>query len=189
MYLSRFRRAILLLLIVTSNCTSRAAQQGVSRVDEAKARFLIKSAEFVDWPAEVFKTPASTLLICVYGNYPFGISLAEMAQGSLVRGHRMAAKWIRKEQDLPSCQILFVSRSEAKHYGKVLETVKNAVTLTIGEDPDFLKAGGMVSLEAAPDSLLFDVNLDAVRSGQLRLSSQLLSLARRIIQRSEAARS
>jgi len=47
----------------------------------------------------------------------------------------------------------------------------------------------MVSLDMANSTLIFDVNLDAVHGGQVRLSSQLLSLARHIIQRSEPATS
>ncbi|HVO56623.1 MAG TPA: YfiR family protein, partial [Dongiaceae bacterium] len=63
---------------------------------------------------------------------------------------------------------------------------------TVGEEPAFLKAGGMVELEGSPGKLWFDVNLDAVREGHLRLSAQLLSLARHVIQRDargEAAKS
>lgn len=101
----------------------------------------------------------------------------------------MEVKWARKEQELTGCQLLFVSRSAANRYGKVLEAVKNSATLTIGEDPEFLKAGGMVSLQAGQSGLLFDVNLDAVRDSHLKLSSQMLALARHVVYRTESAKS
>jgi hypothetical protein len=100
----------------------------------------------------------------------------------------MEVKWARKEQDLPACQILFVSHSAARRYDKALDAVKNSVTLTVGEDTNFLQAGGMVSLEPMGSALLFDVNLDAVNEGHLKLSSQLLSLASHVLHRTESAK-
>jgi hypothetical protein len=68
---------------------------------------------------------------------------------------------------LAACQILFVSRSAAKHYDKALDAVKNSITLTIGEDGDFLHAGGMLNLQPAEAGVLFDVNLDALKRRSL----------------------
>jgi hypothetical protein len=45
----------------------------------------------------------------------FGTSLAELEDIHL-NGHYKEVKWARKEQDLAARQILFVSRSAAKHY-------------------------------------------------------------------------
>jgi YfiR/HmsC-like len=67
------------------------------------------------------------------GNFLFGTSLAELTRKATVNGHRVEVKWIRKEQDLPGCQLIFVGRSEAKHYDKVLEAVKNSISLAVGE--------------------------------------------------------
>jgi hypothetical protein len=187
--LSQVRRAFFLWLMATCICARGAVPQYISQQYEAKAKFLANSPEFVEWPAATFKSPNSSLLICVYGDFSFGTTLAVMIGGTSAHGHRKEVKWIRKEQDLPGCQVLFISHSVAKHYEKVLDVVKSSATLTIGEDGDFLKAGGMVSLDMASSTLIFDVNLDAVHGGPLRLSSQLLSLARHIIQRSEPTRS
>jgi hypothetical protein len=48
--------------------------------------------------------------------FKFGTSLAELTRASILNGHYKEVKWARKEQDLAACQILFVSRSAAKHY-------------------------------------------------------------------------
>src|SRR5882724_11224759 len=156
---------------------ARHAFAGDPQEYEAKARFLAITPEFVEWPPSTFKTPAAPLQICVHGNFLFGTSLAELTRNATVNGHRVEVKWIRKEQHLPGCQLIFVSRSEAKHYDKVLEAVKNSISLMVGEDQNFLEAGGTVSLQATHNGVLFDVNLDAVNEGHLKLSSQLLALA------------
>jgi hypothetical protein len=46
----------------------------------------------------------------------FGTSLAELTRTSILNSHYKEVKWARKEQGLAACQILFVSRSAAKHY-------------------------------------------------------------------------
>ena len=82
-----------------------------------------------------------------------------------MNGHRVDVKWIRKEQDLPGCQLIFVSRSEARHYDKVLEAMKNSISLTVGEDQNFLEAGGMLSLQATHNDAVFDVFQDDFGTG------------------------
>jgi hypothetical protein len=155
---------------------------------EAKAKFLSIAPGFVEWPAATFKTPTAPLEICVHGDFSFGTGLAEIARSASLNGHRMEVKWARKEQDLPGCQIIFVSHSAAKRYDKVLDSLKSSINLTVGEDSEFLQAGGMVSLQATANGVLFDVNLDAVSDGHLKLSSQMLSLARRVVHHPESAR-
>ena len=168
-------------------CVPGTTAQGDSQQYEAKAKFLAIAPGFVEWPGATFKTNGAPLEICVHGDFSFGTSLAEFTRSATVQGHRIEVKWARKEQELPACQIVFVSRSAAKHYDKVLEAVKDSIALTVGEDSDFLQAGGMLSLHSERSSLLFDVNLDAVNNGHLKLSSQFLSLARHILHRTPSA--
>jgi hypothetical protein len=182
-----FKR-LLLLATATALYAPGALAQEVQKEYLAKARFLSIAPKFIEWPPSSYKAPNSPLQICVHGNYSFGASLAQFASSATVNGHRLEVKWVRKEQDLQGCQLIFVSRSESKHYDKVLEAVANSGSLTIGEDQEFLHAGGMLSLELAQSRLLFDVNLDAVNDAHLKLSSQLLSLARHVLHRTELAR-
>jgi hypothetical protein len=56
-------------------------------------------------------------------------SLAGLRRTSTLNGHRMEVKWARNEQDLPACQLLFVSRSVAKRYDKTLDAVRDSIIL------------------------------------------------------------
>jgi hypothetical protein len=183
-------RAVVSLAVLIGSCAHGNLAQSQQHEYDAKARFLTIAPGFVAWPAESFKSPKATLQICVYGDFMFGIGLAELAQLASVNGHHVGIKRIHREriQELPGCQILFVSRSEAKSYDKVLSAVKECFTLTVGEDANFLRAGGMLNLQATETGVVFDVNLDAVNDGGLKLSSQLLSLARHIVRRTESAK-
>jgi hypothetical protein len=98
-------------------------------------------------------------------------------------------RWARKEQDLRACHILFVSRSEGKRYESIFKSIQGANVLTVGETPDFLASGGAIDFLIAEDRLQFEVNIGAASDAHLRISSNMLALARHVITRAEAAKS
>ena len=143
----------------------------------------------MEWPPESLPPANIPFLVCVFGEFTFGTSLAKITSGTTVQGRRIEIRWIRKSQELPACQILFVSRSEQKKYGQVLDAVRGRMVLTVGETPEFLEAGGIVSFASQPGTIQFDVNLEAANKAHLRISSRLLALARRVVNQAEAAKS
>jgi YfiR/HmsC-like len=165
------------------------AQESTVAEYRSKANFLATFPSFVDWPDSVFSSEQSPVVICVRGDFSFGTSLAELARNSSPHGRRVEVRWVHKDVELHSCQILFVSRSEAKRYAKVLQSVGGTGVLTVGETPDFLAAGGIISFALENESLQFEVNLLAADTAKLKISSRLLALAKRIVHRSEGAKS
>jgi hypothetical protein len=160
-------------------------------VDEyrAKATFLAAFPNFVEWPSDAFPSQQAPLLLCVFGDFSFGTSLAERTRGTLIHGRRVEVRWARKEQDLRTCQILFVSRSEAKRYERIFKAVEGASVLTVGETPDFLASGGAIDFLVEQDRLQFEVNVGAATDAHLRISANMLALARHVITRTESTKS
>ena len=157
------------------------AQTSSSQEYHAKAHFLSKFPIFIEWPENALPAGHAPFLICVFGDFLFGSSLAEKTRGTAVHERRIEVRWVRKHQELKSCQILFVSRSEQKRYGQVLEAVRGQGVLTVGETAEFLDAGGIVSFAMQQEMLQFDVNLDGASKARLKISSQMLALARRVV--------
>lgn len=154
----------------------------------SKANFLSKFPSFVEWPADTLPPDHGPFRICVFGGFPFGTSLAEITRGTTVHGGRVEIHWIRKQQESRTCQVLFVSRSERKKYSSMLEAVRGRSVLTVGETPEFLDAGGIVNFSMQEGMLQFDVNLTEANRARLKISSRLLSLARRVVNPAEAAK-
>jgi hypothetical protein len=146
-----------------------------------KANFLTAFPKFIDWPTTAFQSDNAPLVLCVFGEFKFGTSLAEITRGVLIRGRRTEIRWPRKEEELRSCHILFVTRSEAQHYAKILKTLQGASILTVGETPDFLESGGAITFSFQDDRLQFAVNLVAAEAAHLRISSTVLALARHVL--------
>ena len=155
----------------------------------AKANYLAHFPSFVEWPEDAWPSRDAPFLICVFGNYAFGTSLAEFTRGRTVRDRRVEIKWMRSLDELRSCHVLFVSRSEQKRYAQVLEAVQGERALTVGETPEFLNAGGMVSFVSQKESIRFDVNIAEANRVHLKISSRMLALARRIVKQAAQAKS
>jgi hypothetical protein len=153
-----------------------------------KATFLAQFPNFIEWPDSAFAGPKSSFLICVFGDFNFGTSLAQATAKSSFHGRKLEVRWVRKMPDVRACQILFVSQSEVGRYGQVLGAARNAGILTVGETPHFLEAGGAICFSYDADILRFEVNLAATKEAGLTISARLLALAKRVWERPEDAR-
>lgn len=180
------RLAVALALLFFSLPLS--AQNSTTPEYLAKANYLANFPSFVEWPPEALPAGKAPFLVCVFGDFSFGTSLAESTRGAMVRDRRLEIRWVQKPQELSACQIVFVSRSEKKRYNVALDAVRGHMVLTVGETPEFLDAGGIVSFSGQLGVIQFDVNLDAAKKAQLKISSRLLALARRIVNQAEAAK-
>jgi hypothetical protein len=167
---------------------SLAVHASASPEYRAKAQFLATFPNFIDWPDSAFPSPQSSILLCVRGDFGFGTALAEFTRGISVHGRAIEVRWVRKDEDLRACHIVFVSHSEASRYAKLLQTLEGTSVLTVGETPDFLAAGGAVSFSLQREILQFEVDLLHANKAHLRISSRLLVLARRVVTSVEAAK-
>lgn len=178
--------ALLLANALVLPCSLYAQSAGTSEY-VAKAKFLAAFPNFVEWPPEAFPSEASALSICVFGDFSFGPSLAEVTRGMVVHGHKLEVRWIRKEQDLRTCQVLFVSASESSHFRNIAKAIQGASVLTVGETSDFLASGGVINFVTENSRLTFEVNMEAAEDAHLSIRATMLSLARRVISKSQVA--
>ncbi len=178
-----------LTLSLLSNPILLEAQLATTAENRAKANFLAKVPSFVQWPEEALPSGPAPFVICILGDLSLGIPLGESVRGTAVHEKRAEIRGVRMEQELRSCHILFVSRFERKRYDRVLDSLRGQNVLTIGETPEFLDAGGIVSLSGKEGTIRFDINLEAANRAHLKISSRLLTLARRVVNQPEAAKS
>ena len=180
--------AILAIAIALISPVLAAAQEYVPGASRSKAAFLSTFPSFVDWPDGAFATPNSPLIACVLGDFRFGTTLAEVSRDTMPHGRRISVRWIRKDQQVRGCHILFVSSSELSHYSKVIALVQGTSTFTVGETADFVAAGGMLSISFEKEAIQFEVNLGSAREAHFRVSSRLLALAHRVVDQTESTK-
>jgi hypothetical protein len=141
-----------------------------------KAVFLFNFTLFTTWPAESFGARTSPLVIGVFGEDPFGSLLDKAVAGEAPKGRSIVILRFSSVEDVRQCHIVFVPATQAGRAASVLAAARGRSILTVGEEPDFLAAGGMVALVRDGTKVRLRFNLPAIRAGRLEVSSKLLRL-------------
>lgn len=144
---------------------------------QIKAAFLFNFAKFVEWPPDAFPNANSPIIIGVLGKNVFGHYLADTIQGKTVQNRPFVFKELKSASDAVHCHILFVSPSMSDDFPEIIKDLHNASVLTVSENDQFLKAGGMINFIIEDNKVHFQINDAAAKAAGLNISSKLLSLA------------
>ncbi len=137
-----------------------------------KAAYLYNFVKYIQWPAESFAAETEPYRVCVVGRDPFGEHLRRAVEGKTVRNRSFVLQHFeRASADLHQCHVLFVSRDEPLE-GAVLKSVGDRSIVTVGEQ-GFARRGGVASFVRTPDGFTVELNMDAARARQLRVSARL----------------
>jgi hypothetical protein len=136
-----------------------------------KAHVALAIVRFAEMPGA--RSPVSLqLCVAVHGKPPQAIlDLARQKVGT-------QAVVLQVGPPFNACDVLYIHASFGK-WRELLDEPR-APTLTVGDVPGFLAAGGMVELVIESDAVRFDVNLRALRAQRIRLPAQVLTLARQV---------
>lgn len=183
--MTRARRLCLPVLIAVAAYVGALpvarAQQASEREYEIKAAFLYNFIKFIDWPTDILPATTDTLAVCVLSDDPFGEAL-EPLRDKVVKGRRLAIRRVEPKQALGLCHVLFVGSAEEKRLPQLMQNLQGASVLTIGEMERFAQAGGIINFVVERNRIRFDINVASAERARLKLSSQLLSLARLVRQ-------
>ena len=141
---------------------------------QVKAVFLFRFAQFVEWPPSAFPEPRTPLVIGVLGHDPFGTYLDDIVQGETVNNHPLAVHRYATVEEITTCHILFISRSEDARLERVLVGLKGRDILTVGDAERFSTRGGMIRFVTEQGRIRLRINLKAAEAANLKLSSKLL---------------
>jgi hypothetical protein len=173
----RGARTVSVVLAASLACALGAAAQSSGEY-EVKAAYLYNFAKFVQWPAESFPSPDAPFAICVLGQDPFGRVLDDIVQGERIHGRPLVVRRLKSWDDAELCHILFVSVSVQEDFEQLLGGEALRRTLTVGDVPGFLTAGGHISFFLEGSTVRFAIHRDNVARTDLQISSKLMRVAR-----------
>jgi uncharacterized protein DUF4154 len=154
-----------------------AAQAVRASEYQVKAVFLFNFAQFVDWPTEAFPAPDTPLVICVLGNDPFGDALDQTVRNERLGGRAFQVRRYRSVDEITTCHILFISRSEGNRSEAILASLKQRPILTVSDADGFAQRGGMIRFVTDRNRIRLQLNLAATEAAHLTISSKLLRVA------------
>ncbi len=148
---------------------------------QVKAAFLFHFAKLIDWPNWPKTDDANEPFeIAVVGRDPFGGELEATIGAGQVQGHPIR---IRRGPSAGALerqpQILFLGDDNPEQVRRALKALRGQPVLTVGESSGFAERGGVVGFRLSDDGrVAFDVNLEQAGRAGLKVSSQLLRVAR-----------
>jgi hypothetical protein len=149
--------------------------------------------KFVDWPEEKTAKTGNQITIGIIGQDPFGAA-ADILKGKKVEERDVVLKRIDSLQQLKDaadtnaqmdilkkCHLLFICQSERKNTKEIFDILKNNGVLTVSDTQGFIEDGGAINFVIEDNKVRFDINLTASEKAGLKIRSQLLRLAKKVI--------
>ena len=165
---------LVISVLLLSRGVASPAPTPTSPEYQLKAVFLFNFAQFVEWPPTAFPEAKAPLVIGVLGEDPFGPYLDETVRGEKVNNRPLVVQRFRRVEEIKTCHVLFVSRSERERLGQILPSLKGRNILTVGDAEDFAVRGGMIRFVTEKNKIRLRINVDAAKTADLTISSKLL---------------
>ncbi len=180
------------------------ADSAASLEYQVKAAFIYNFIKFVDWPKEKVADPNAPLTIGIIGKDPFEDAFEPLQEKEtkdrkviiqrfegFVRNWKSPAKKKKdqphpKSQDIQKCHLLFICPSESERIADIIASVKDHSVLTVADTQGFLEAGGIINFVMEEQKVRFEINVTTAKQAKLQIRSQLLRLAKRVIEEKDA---
>lgn len=171
-------------LLATSAPQRADAQPARLEASEAsvKAAFLYKFPAYVEWPAHAFASPTAPFVFGVVGQEEVATELERLVAGRQWSGHPMVVKRIDGD-NVRGVQVLFVGRGASDRVTALVRAALAPGILVVTESQKGFAAGSAINFVIQDERVGFEVSADAAERSGLRISSRMLAVARRVVQR------
>jgi len=144
----------------------------------AKAAFVFNFAKFTEWPSEAFGNGNATVALCLLrGVDSYEVNLGAFS-GKSVQGKPFSIRPMTRPEALRQCQMVFLDELDERRMTEVLRGSHGLAVLTVSDIEGFAEAGGMIGLVHVDNRIQFEVNPEAIQASGLKMSAQLLQLAK-----------
>lgn len=144
-----------------------------------KAAFIYNFSKYIVWDKSDAAYSDDVLRICVVKDRDFFDLVNETVAAKTSQGRVVEVYLLRDRTEIGKCHMAYVS-DERSIYEWRKELLDSRV-ITVGEGSQFVESGGIFGFLIVDDKIRFEVNLGAAERKGIKISSKLLSLARRVI--------
>lgn len=154
------------------------ARTRTSTIQELEAAYLFQFTHYVEWPDSSFERTGNTFVIAIIGDRAVYDALSGLVSGQDTKGRTVRVDYIANPGELQFGQIVYVTGEERWDFLAECQDDFGGQALTVGIHEDFTREGGIMRLYEEKSRLRIEVNIDAARRSDLKISSKLLGLAR-----------
>jgi hypothetical protein len=150
----------------------------VSKELQVKCSYLHNFTKFVEWPVGSFAAENSALIIGVCGSDTLRGELeAQVKERSLGKRHFQITR-IEKPEDIAGVHLVYIADAPDSLCSQLIAAATSSAALTIGETEEFVRSGGVIRFVLEEGKVRFEINQGSAEAARLKLSPQLLKLAR-----------
>jgi len=173
--------ALAVLFAASAPLVGDAAAEDAGGDVPVKVAFVYHFIKFVEWPASAFADETAPLVLAVAGTDAQAGACAQLA-GRSVKGRTIEVRRVSRPPEVAGAHVLLLWSADGVRVAEFLRAGPTAHRLTIGDDVEFARGGGMIGFVTVEQRVRFEIHLGAVRRAGLKLSSQLLKLARTVVE-------
>ena len=176
----KLKRGLLNLLLILFGLLVWSSSSYAQSEYIVKALIIEKFAKYSRWPPQSKLNKAnSPFIICIVGSNPFGDIMDRIYSVKKIKGHKVQVKYIKGNQPLQICHILFLANDSGKRIPEVVEFSQKNSILTFSDNKSWVQKGICVNLYITKkQTILFKINEQSLRNNQMQVNSLLLDYGR-----------
>jgi hypothetical protein len=199
----KIRIHILIVLFMSMFASSQAfADAASTREYQLKAAFLYNFIMFIEWPKEKMSEPNKPIVIGILGKDPFENAFDPIRE-KVAKDRKLLIKrfgqWdtvkkLSEEEyekqiaEIRDCHLLFICSSEKPMLKEIMSHINGYNILTVGDMDGFLDSGGgVINFVVEEDKIRFEINSVSAVNAKLEIRSQLLRLAKKVIEEKQSS--
>ena len=167
-----------ILLLTLGIVTGTGSELSIPLEYQVKAEFLYRFINFVEWPEGALPDTPDTIVIGVLGKSEIHEALEAVVESREPQKQAVTLRYFEHPAEVTVCHILFIGRVEKMRLKDILRGLRGWNTLTVGEDPEFARQGGIVRFIIIENRVGFEINIAAAEDADLGISSKLLRSSR-----------
>lgn len=178
--LSKYLMVFLLCFATWHCCTYLQAQNyAISNEYSLKAAYIYKFSQYTDWSNNA---STDSFRIVILDNEEIYQSIKKIAEVYKVKDKPIAVYQYQSlakvlpDSYLEKIHMLYADNSVGQDMVRKLCQSKSKSTLLIGENEDFISAGGHISFYREDNKIKFKINSSLINNNYFKINSQLLRL-------------
>lgn len=141
---------------------------------EIHAAMLFNFIKYVQWPNE---GEAGEFVVGVIGDDNVFNTLNQWYNGKPKGSKKYVIKKLSSADESSNCQVVYVGKSKNKEFENIKNSISGKSVLTITDGNGLGQKGSCINFKVIEGKLKFELNQATVTSSNLKVSSQLSSMA------------
>lgn len=147
--------------------------------DAVKAVFLYRFTSFVDWPSDAAAPPQFEF--AVLNADGVADALGRLLPDRQIQDRPARVRRIARIRDLGAARVLYVGSDPPAELAPIVAAIANQPVLVVTSMQRGLEQGSTINFIVVDRRVRFEVSLRAANRAQLKISSELLSVASRVL--------